>query len=178
MGDGVDLMGRQRDFRVHTGKSDVPPVIFPWPGGIKGFVVNAAQQLPPVDVLPDPFGEFLLNQLLPVLGDGGFLFVENRLLIAILILYIIEHPHIPLVQGLLQNLIGIHPLCAVGGKGLYVARIRILSRDAPLAGGPGAQDFDTASGIDAGAEGFHHKLLVDLHRHPVGTDAHADLGGG
>ena len=97
MGDSVDLMGSQGDLRVHPGKADMTAVILTGPDRIKGFVVDAAQPFPPVNVLPDPFGEFLLDQLLPILGNGGFLFVENRLFVAVFVLHIIKHTHIPLV---------------------------------------------------------------------------------
>ena len=50
-------------------------VILTGTDGIKGFVVNGAKLFPAVNILPDPLGEFLFDQLLTVLGDGSFLFV-------------------------------------------------------------------------------------------------------
>ena len=75
MGNGIDLVFPQGDFRVHAGETDVAAVILTGTDGVKGFVVNMAQFVSAVNVFPDPLGEFLLDQLLPVLGDGGFLFV-------------------------------------------------------------------------------------------------------
>ena len=72
-------------------------VILTGPDGVKGFVVDAAQLFSTVNVLPDPFGEFLFDQLLPILSNGSFLFVENRLFVAVFVLHIIKHTHIPLV---------------------------------------------------------------------------------
>ena len=97
MGDSVDLMGPQGDLRVHARKADMTAVILTGPDGIKGFVVDAAQPFPPVNIFPYPFGKFLLDQLLSILGNGGFLFVENRLFIAVFVLHIIKHTHISLV---------------------------------------------------------------------------------
>lgn len=42
--------------------------------------------------------ENLYDKLLPVLGDSGFFFVENRLFIAMFVLDIIKNPHILLVR--------------------------------------------------------------------------------
>ena len=97
VGNGVHLVGPQGDLRVHPFKVDVPPVILAGPQSIEGFVVNAAQPFPAVDVFPYPLGKLLLNQFLPVLGNGRFFLVEDRLFVAVLILDIIEYPHIPLV---------------------------------------------------------------------------------
>lgn len=127
MSDGVDLMGPKGDLRVHARKADMTAVILTGPNGIKGFVVDSTQPFPSINVFPDPFGEFLLDQLLPILGNGSFLFVENRLFVAVFVLHIIKHTHIPLVQGLLQNLIGIHPLGAVGGQCFDIAPVGIFS---------------------------------------------------
>lgn len=178
MSDGVDLMGPKGDLRVHARKADMTAVILTGPNGIKGFVVDSTQPFPSINVFPDPFGEFLLDQLLPILGNGSFLFVENRLFVAVFVLHIIKHTHIPLVQGLLQNLIGIHPLGAVGGQCFDIAPVGIFLGNGPLTGSAGAQDFNAASCVIAGAEGLHHKFLVDIYGYPVGTDTDADLSGG
>ena len=95
--DGVHLVGPQGDLRVHPLEPDMPPVILAGADAVEGFIVNTAQQLPAVNVFPYPLGKLLLNQFLPVLGDGGFLLVEDGLFLAVLVLNIIEHPYIPLI---------------------------------------------------------------------------------
>lgn len=50
MGDGVDLVLSEGDFRVHAGEADVLTVILPGTDGIEGFVVNTAQPLPAIGV--------------------------------------------------------------------------------------------------------------------------------
>ena len=75
----------------------MPPIILTGADAVEGFVVNTAQQFPAVDVFPDPLGKLLLNQLLPVLGNGSFLLVEDRLFLAVLVLNIVKYPHIPLI---------------------------------------------------------------------------------
>ena len=95
--DGVDLVLSQGDLWIHTRKADMAPIILAGTDGIKGFVVNAAQALSPVNVFPYPFDKFRLYQFLPVLGDGRFLFVENRLLVPMLIVHIVKDTDIFLV---------------------------------------------------------------------------------
>ena len=38
-----------------------------------------------------------IDRFLPVLGNRGFLFVEDRLFLAVLVLNIVKYPHIPLI---------------------------------------------------------------------------------
>ena len=75
----------------------MPPIILTGADAVEGFVINAAQQFPAVNVFPDPLGKLLLNQLLSVLGNGSFLLVEDRLFLTVLVLNIVKYPHIPLI---------------------------------------------------------------------------------
>ena len=72
-------------------------------------------------------------------------------------------------------MIGSHALGAVGGEHLYVAPVRVFVRDGPLAGNFRTKNFDAVPGVISGGKQFLHKLLVDVDRHPVGTDADADF---
>ena len=173
--DGIDLMGPKGDLRVHSLKVNMLPVILTGADGIEGFVVDAAQALSAVNVPPYPLRKFLLDEFLPVLGNSGFLLVEDGFFIAVFILDIVEYPHILLIQGLLQDMIGSHALGAVGGEHLYVAPVRVFVRDGPLASNFGTQDFDAVPGVISRGKQFLHKLLVNVDRHPVGTDADADF---
>ena len=173
--DGIDLMRSKGDFRVHPLKMNMPSVILTGTNAVEAFVVNAAQALSAVNVSPYPLRKFLLDEFLPVLGNGGFLLVEDGFFIAVFILNIVEYPHILLIQGLLQDVIGSHALGAVGGEYLYIAPVRVLFRDGPLAGNFGTKDFDAVPGVVSGSKQFFHKLLIDVDRHPVGTDADTDF---
>ena len=51
-------------------------VILTGPQRIEKFIVDAAEPFTAVNVFPDPFRKLGLDQLLPVLGNGGFLFVQ------------------------------------------------------------------------------------------------------
>lgn len=57
------------------------------------------------------------------------------------VLDIIKNPHILLVQGLLQDVVGAHALGAVGGVSLDIGPVKVFLGDIPLAGGLGAQDL-------------------------------------
>ena len=83
VGNGVDLVLSQSNFRVHAGESDVLTVVFPWADCVEGLVVDAAQPLPAVNILPNPFRELGLNQLLPILGNGSLLLVQHPDFVAV-----------------------------------------------------------------------------------------------
>ena len=72
-------------------------------------------------------------------------------------------------------MVGAHPLGAVGGNGFHIAAVGVFLPDAPLAGGFGAQDFNTIPHIVIGGEQLHHELLVHLDGHPVRANAHANF---
>ena len=172
---GVDLVLSQGDLRIHTRKADMAPVILSGTNGIKGFVVDAAQALTPVNIFPYPFDEFRLYQLLPILGDGRFLFIENGLFVPVLIVHIVKDADVLLVQGLFQNVIGVDALGAVGCDSLDIAAVGVLICDVPLAGGGGAEDVNFVLPIIPRPEQLIHELLVDLCGYPVDADADADL---
>lgn len=125
MGDGVHLMLSQADLRVHPHKADVAAIVLPRSDGIEGVVIDAAQPFAPVNVLPQPIGKFGLDQLLPILGDGSFLHIQHRPLLAVLHNGI-EHLDYPLIQCLLQDVVCRDTLGAVGGDGFDVAAVHAL----------------------------------------------------
>ena len=93
-GHGVALVGPQGDFRVHPGKHQVAAVILPGPDGVELLVVQGTQTLPAGGVSPHPLLELLLDLILLILGDGGFLLVEHPLVFAVFVLHCIKHPHV------------------------------------------------------------------------------------
>ena len=86
MGDGPTLMLAERDFRIHAPKYNVTAVVFPGPGAVEQLVIPGHQSLPPLGLLPDPGGKCILDGLLLLLGQRGFLFVENALLLTFRVL--------------------------------------------------------------------------------------------
>ena len=177
VGDGVNLMLSEGDFRVHAGKTDMLTVIFPGADGIEGFVVDAAQPLPAVNILPNPFRELRLDQLLPILGNGCFLLVQHSDFVAVGIELGVINADILLVQGLLKDVVGIDALGAVGGDCLDVAAVKGLVGHIPLAGMGRIQHMDFVPGVGAGANHLIQELLVAFFRHPVDSNADADFAG-
>ena len=94
-GHSVLLVFPQRNLRVHAIEMQVAPVILPWPDSVESFIIICGQPLPALRIFPDPFLECLLNQVLFSLCNGGFLFIQNRLSLAFLVLHIIKHTGIP-----------------------------------------------------------------------------------
>ena len=177
VGDGVDLMLAKGDFRVHAGKADVLTVILPGTDGIEGFVVDTAQPLPAINVLPNPFREFCLDQLLPILGNGSLLLVQHPDFVAVGIELGVINADILLIQGLLKDVIGIDALGAVGGNRLDVAAVKGFVGHIPFAGMGRIQHMDFVSCVGTGADDLIQELLVDFFRHPVDTNADANLTG-
>ena len=94
MSNGVDLMGSQFNFRVHTHKVQVTAIVLTGTDGVELLVVQPAKALSAVGVFPYPVLERLLDQFLLALCDGGFLFVQHRGFLAAGIIDIIEDPHV------------------------------------------------------------------------------------
>ena len=83
MSDGIELMLPKLDFGVDAAEGDVPPVVLAGPGGVVEVVVLADKGLPPVGVFPNPVPESVLDGLLLLLGQSGFIPVENTALLAV-----------------------------------------------------------------------------------------------
>ena len=77
MSNCIALMFPQIDLRVHTDKMDMASVILAGPGTIEQLVILLHQQIPPLRVLPNPACKGILDGLLLLLGEGGFLTVES-----------------------------------------------------------------------------------------------------
>ena len=74
----------QIDLRVHAHKMNVTTVILTGPGAVKELVVLFYQQGAPLRVFPDPASKSVLDSLLFLLGEGGFVLIQHALFLAIL----------------------------------------------------------------------------------------------
>src|SRR5699024_10373756 len=108
-GHSVLLVFPQSNFRVHTIKMQVAPVILPWPDRIEPFIIIFGQPLPAPGIFPDPLLERLLDQILLALRNSGFLSVQDWLTFSLLILHIVKHTGIPQIQRIFYDLISIYP---------------------------------------------------------------------
>ena len=178
MGDGVDLMGPQGDLRVHTHKIQVAPVVLAGPGAVELVVIEPRQAFSPGRVFPNPILERLLDKLLLALGDGGFFLVQDGGFLPISIFNVVKNPHVPQVQGFLDDLVAVNPASAVGVVGLDVAPVGGFALNVPAAGHTGMVDFDIPLCVIGCVKQLVHELLDNLDGEPVGSQPHGDLAGG
>ena len=177
MGDSVPLVLPQRNLRVHAGENNMAAVVFARTNGIEQLIVLRHQRLPPLRVFPYPFTESVLDGLLLLLCKGGRLLIEHALLPAVRILHSIVDAHIPQVQRVLQNLVGVGSVRAVGGiRGDIGAGHDILAVDAPL-GGMGREVYlDGTALVIRGIEQLVHEVLNVLRRDPRRAQPHVNVG--
>ena len=90
MGNRIDLMGTQRDFRADAAKHDVAPVILTRAGIVKGVIIVTGQAAPALRIFPYPVGKCLFDDFLLCLRRCGFLCVEYRLFIPMFVINIVK----------------------------------------------------------------------------------------
>ena len=102
--------------------------------GVELLVVELAQLLTTVRVLPDPLGERLLDECLLALCNRRFRSVQHSRAPSISILNVVEDFYIPQVQRLLNDLVGIDSSSAVSAVGLDIAAVVGFVLNVPFAG--------------------------------------------
>ena len=133
VGDGIELMLPQGDLRIHARKDQVSAVILPGTGGIEALIVELHQLPPPVGVAPYPVPECLLDGLLLLLGEGGFLTVEDTFFLAVRIPDGVVDAHVPQVQRIFKDFVGVGAVGAVGHAGVdVVVGDAVLAGDVPF----------------------------------------------
>ena len=176
VGDGVELMLPQRDLRIHARKDQMPAVIFPGTGGIEALIVELYQLPPPVGVAPYPVPERLLDGLLLLLGEGGFLAVEDALFLAVRVPYGVVDAHVPQVQRIFKDFVGVGAVGAVGHAGVdVVVGDAVLAGDVPLRRELRVVDLQGSAGIHRRLQQLEHELLNVLLVDPRRAEAHLDL---
>ena len=131
-----------------------------------------------VRVFPDPFGKSVFNEFLLALRDGRFLLVEDSGFPTIGIVHIIKNADIFQVQGVLNDLIGVDALGAVGTDGLHIAAIRAFAFDAPLAGDAGIVDLHAPLHAAWCPQRFKNKSAHIFGVQPCSAQPDGDLAGG
>ena len=108
------------------------PVVLTGPDGVEQAVVGGAEVGAALGVLENPVAERLTNGVLLLLGDHGFLLIQNPLFLAVLVNRVI-HPRIPQVQSILKERIGAAAFGSVGGPDKRVVPlIHTFALDAPF----------------------------------------------
>ena len=176
VGDGIELMLPQGDLRIHARKDQVPAIILPGTGGIEALVVELHQLPPPVGVAPDPVTERLFNGLLLLLGEGGFLAVEYALFLSVRVPYGVVDAHVPQVQRIFKDFVGVGAVGAVGHAGVdVVVGDAVLAGDVPLRRELRVVDLQGAAGVQRRLQQLEHELLNVLLVDPRRAEAHLDL---
>ena len=177
MGDGVFLMLSQGDGRVHAAKDDMAAVILAGPGTVHFFIVLAHQCLPPLRVAPNPILERLPNSLLLLRGKGSLLGVQHPALLAVCVLHGVVDAHIPQVQAILQDFIGVGPLSSIRRVSSHIVLSNgILAGDLPFRRKGGIVDLNAALKVKGRVKGLVHELLDILLVDPRCPQPHLDLG--
>ena len=177
MGNRIALMLSQIDLRVHAHKMNVTTVIFTGPGAVKKIIVPLHQQNPPLRIFPDPASKCVLDGLLFLLGEGGFVLIQHALFLAILHDGIINAA-ITQIQGILQNLVSVGSAGTVGfgAHNVTEASSRFIA-DPPFGGIGRVADSNGVVVADAvrRLKSFHHELLHDRGIKPCSTQPHINF---
>ena len=177
MGDGVPLVRPQTNFRVHAGKSDMLAAVLPGPGGVEQNVVTLRQLPPPARVPPDPVPEGVLDGLLLLLGQRGFVLVQHSLFFPVCVLHRVIHAHVPEIQRILQNAVSAGTSGAVGGmSGHVVIGNAAFAVDKPLGGSGRVIHLDDVPGIKGRLESFLQEGLNIGFVDPGRAQPYIDLG--
>ena len=177
VGNGVDLMTAQRDFRRHAVECDMASIVLPGPVRVEQDVICLADGFASFRVFPNPFGKGFLQQFLFTLGNGCFFLVEHCCPASVCIIHIVEDADILQVQAGLDDFIGVDPLGAVGAVGLDIASVLALALDPPLACGFGVMHLDFPLCAAGCSQRFKDKLPDIFGIQPCGTQTHGDLAG-
>ena len=172
---GIDLMRSERNFRVHTYKDQVLAVIFSRTDAVEFFVIELAQPVAALLILPYPVGKGILYKLLLTLCDSGIVLIEYGLFIAVFVLNIIEHTHITQVQRFLDDLIPVDSVCAVSVINLDIVAVVGLALNIPFTRILAVMHVNIKRYIPRGPEKLKHKPFNILGRYPSSPQAHRYL---
>ena len=116
----IPLMLTQFDFRIHTVKGDMASVILPGPNGIEQFIIGFNQVFAAFRIFPYPVPESVLDSLLLLLGQSSLFLIQHTFFFPFRILNRVIYPDISQIQRVLQDSIGIRPVCTVSHIGRNV----------------------------------------------------------
>ena len=171
----IPLMLSERDLRIHPGEYYVASVIFSWSDRVEFFIVDPCQPFPSFGVFPYPAFEGVLYGLLLSLSDGCLLFIEHCFLPALIIFDIVKDADVSEIQGLLYDLVCIHPAAAIGAARPDIAPVVALSFDVPLSCMGRIPHIDLPPHIGRRAQKLEHEIRYHIRRQPRCSKPHTDL---
>ena len=174
-GDGVKLMLAQTDFRVDPCQTQMTAVILAGSNRVELLVVQFRQTFPARGVFPDPLLKCLLDQFLLGLRNSGLFLVQYRRPLAVRVLDIVKDAHVLQIKGLLQDLVAVDAVGAVGVERADVASVAGFALDIPFARVGGKMDLDLPAGVVGRPEQFIHEVFVVLRGYPGRAESYGDL---
>ena len=176
MGDGISLMFTEGNVRVHTAEADMAAIILTGSGGVEKLIVLRNQCFTTAGVFPYPILKRILDCLLFLLCQSGFLFIQDTLLLAICIFDGVIDTNVFQVQRFFQNAISIGTVSTVGHirRHIIVAG-RAFPIDTPLCGHFGEFHLNGTAQVVWGLKGFLHELLNIVCINPCGTQTDINL---
>ena len=97
MGNGIQLMFPQGNFRVHATKGNVAAIILAGTGGVHFLVVLAHQSLAALRIFPNPVLKGFPDSLLLLGSQGSLLGIQHTALFSVCVLYGVIDTDIPQV---------------------------------------------------------------------------------
>ena len=176
MSDSVSLMFTEGNIRVHTAETDMTAIILTGSGGVKKFVVLCDQSFTAARVFPYPILERILDCLLFLLCQSGFLFIQDTLLLTVRIFDSIIDTNIFQVQRFFQNTIGIGTVSTIGHiRSHIVVAWGTFTVDTPFCGHFRELDLNGTAQVIRGFKGFLHELLDIVGINPCRTQTHINF---
>ena len=175
MGNGVDLMRSESDLGVDAHKAHVTAVVLTRACAVKLLIVQPCQLFAPVRIIPNPVGKSLLDQFLLALRDCCFLLIEHSSLLAVLVLDIIEDPHVFQIQRLFHDLIAVDPARTIGVVRFDIRAVVGFTLHVPFASILREVNMDVPLAVPRCVEQVKHELLCNLRRKPGRTESDRNL---
>ena len=175
MGNGVDLMRSERDLGVDAHKAHVTAVVLTRACAVELFIVEPCQLFAPFRIFPNPVRKSLFDKLLFALRDCCFLLIEHSRFLAVLILDIIEYPHVLQVQRLFHDLIAVDPARTIGVVRFDIRAVVGFTLHVPFARILREVNMDVPLAVSRCVEQVKHELLCNLRRKPGCTESDRDL---
>ena len=177
VGSGIHLMRPQGDFRVDPYKIQMASVVLSGTDTVELFIVEPGQPLSAIGVCPNPIRKFLFDLLLLFLGNGGLFRVEDGHLFTGVIIFIVENPYIPQIQGFLNDLVGVDAFRTKGVLGADIPSVQTFSVYIPLAGVGAVMHLDVPSLVERRPQKLKGKVPHDLGWQPGSTQPDRNLTG-
>ena len=175
MGNGIDLVRSERDLGVDAHKAHVAAVVLSRTCAVELFIVEPCQLFAPVRIIPNPVGKSLLDQLLLSLSDCCFLLIEYSRFLAVLVLDIVEDPHVLKVERLFHNLIAVDAARTIGVIRFDIRAVVGFTLHVPFARVLREVNMDVPLAVPRCVEQVKHELLCNLRRKPGRTESDRNL---